>query len=567
MKVIDMKIALVSLFSSFLLCGVIHAETFLVTPESLENGPKAPEVISDGLDVAFRFNADADDATAARIRDKKFDFSKGVKIELEFQNDADQSNPFPRLLESGPLSLHFAYDPNAKQSAQALKALLLGEPKEKIIQILGPVAHRPNEWHKLAFTFASDTQVATLTIDGESRSERVPFEFVPKDLLVVLGAAKLERSNRGFSGLIRQVRITTPYSGAEDKNAVSATEEKINLPVEHLTVSALKGRHLAFPGATRLPDGRLAAVFREAEEHICPYGRICITYSADNGKNWSAPVSISDTVSDERDPSIHTLPDGRVLVTHGAWNSWMSMDSLAKKYASETAYIQSQGPEKFSGAWYLFSEDGGNTFSPPIRVPAFSPHGPAVKNGYFYQPTLASENGKRQVYMYRGSPDGKTWEKLGLIGESQNGNVAVTEVFEEPHTAVLSDGTMVTAIRVPSDGYMRVSFSTDDGATWTEPVKTQVRGFPQHLLPLKDGRLLATYGYRYYPMGIRACISRDGGKTWDIDKELVLQNNGDNGDLGYPISFELEGGKVMSVYYSNNARNKECFIEAAIFRP
>lgn len=551
--------------------SALAADVFEVAPTALENGPIAPEIVSDGPGFALRFAATADDAAAAEVRNHSFDFSKGVKIELEFMDDAAQSNPFPRLLEAGSLSLHFACDAKTPGD-KVLKALLLGPVKGQLQQTLVPVAYRAGVWHKVVYTFSPASRMASLRVDdGDAVVERIPFAAAPTNQNVILGATKLAKSNRGYSGLLRNLRITTPYESAAGASASAIQEIRppsVNgVPVRHVTVSALKARHLAFPGITRLPNGTLAAVFREGEAHVCPYGRICVTYSSDGGQNWSAPISIADTASDERDPSIQALPDGRILVTHGGWNSWMSEAGLAAHYASETAYITQQGADKFGGSHYLFSADNGQSWSQPIKVPAFNPHGPAIKDGYFYQPTLANENGKRQVYMYRGSPDGKTWEKRGLVGESQSGNVAVREVFEEPHTAALADGTLVTAIRVPSDGYMRISTSKDDGRTWTSPMKTPVRGFPQHLLPLKDGRLLATYGYRYYPMGVRACISRDGGATWDMDKEMVLQNNGAHGDLGYPVSIELGDGAVMSVYYHVTDDKPSCFIEAAFYRP
>jgi hypothetical protein len=39
------------------------------------------------------------------------------------------------------------------------------------------------------------------------------------------------------------------------------------------------------------------------------------------------------------------------------------------------------------------------------------------------------------------------------------------------------------------------SESSDGGKTWTMPRSIGVWGFPSHLLKLKDGRLLMTYGY------------------------------------------------------------------------
>ncbi len=209
-----MKSTLVSMVL-FLSCGMLQAETFMVTPDSLEKGPKAPEVIQNGTDAAFRFKADADDATAARIRGKTFDFSKGVKIELEFQNDAEQTNPFPRLLETGALSLHFAYDANSKDGAQKLKALLQGPSKDQIHQVIVPVSSRPNEWRKLVFIYVPETKTVTLSVDGVSKSDQLPFEFVAKDRSVLLGASGLQGSSRGLSGQMRQIRITTPFAGDE----------------------------------------------------------------------------------------------------------------------------------------------------------------------------------------------------------------------------------------------------------------------------------------------------------------------------------------------------------------
>jgi hypothetical protein len=255
------------------------------------------------------------------------------------------------------------------------------------------------------------------------------------------------------------------------------------------------------------------------------------------------------------------------MVCHGGWNSWMSIKALSEQFSYETNYIKQAGADKFGGSFFLFSDDNGKTFTRPVKAPAFAPHGPAIAaDGTLYQPSLGNDNGKRQVYMYKGTPDATKWEKIGLIAEMP---LSVNAKYEEPHTVILRDGTMVTAIRVPmpGDGYMRISFSKDMGKTWSEPIKTPVKGYPQHLLELKDGRLLATYGYRYTPMGVRGCISYDGGKTWDIENEIIIQNNGGNVDLGYPVSIELDNGEVLCVYYHNSAAHNNCYIEGAFFKP
>ena len=62
-------------------------------------------------------------------------------------------------------------------------------------------------------------------------------------------------------------------------------------------------------------------------------------------------------------------------------------------------------------------------------------------------------------------------------------------------------------------------------------------------------------------MGVRAVLSHDGGETWDIDNTIVLRSDGGTasqlnpnpaggaGDVGYPISVELDGGRVFTAYY------------------
>jgi len=548
-----------------LLCSLLAAAEFKLDPEKAQPGPLRPAIVSDALGNALRFKAEELQSTAARVPGL-FDLRQGGSIRLEFQDDRIQTNPFPRLFEAGDISLHFQADPKNKTGDKILKLLLLGADKNNYRQIQFKMPYRDQAWHSAEITLDPVRKLAALRLDDQPE-QLIPLpDGISLDKLVfILGAAKLEKSNRGFNGAIRNFIVSTPLARQLKNGAESA---QVSPGVRHVTISALKGRHLAFPGLAKLPDGDLAVVFREGESHVCPYGRICIVYSKDGGQNWSAPVAIADTASDERDPSIQTLPDGRVLVTHGGWNSWMYYAGTADKFPGETNYIKQAGPDNFGGSHYLFSRDGGKTFGPPVKVPGFSPHGPAVlADGSLGQPSLGNNSDKRQVYFHRGSADASKWEAPVLIGESERDESHVRAVFEEPHTARLADGTLVTAIRVPSDGYMRISFSKDDGKTWSEPMKTPVRGFPQHLLPLKDGRLLATYGYRYFPMGVRACLSSDGGKTWDIDKEIILQNNGKNEDLGYPVSIEVAPGEIFTAYYHSDAKHDNCFIEGAFFKP
>lgn len=93
--------------------------------------------------------------------------------------------------------------------------------------------------------------------------------------------------------------------------------------------------------------------------------------------------------------------------------------------------------------------------------------------------------------------------------------------------------------------YLYQSDSYDMGKTWSPPVKTPMWGHPPHLLRLASGNVLCVYGYRRIPYGIRACLSHDEGKTWDIQNELILRNDGLDRDVGYPTSVQLADGRIL----------------------
>ena len=109
-------------------------------------------------------------------------------------------------------------------------------------------------------------------------------------------------------------------------------------------------------------------------------------------------------------------------------------------------------------------------------------------------------------------------------------------------------------------------WSDDAGLTWSHIAQTDILGFPAHLLKLRDGRIVCCYGYRWEPMGVRAVVSNDGGKTWDTDNEVVLHDRGSTrgtlgayrqgpyggSDVGYPVSVQLSDDSVYTACYTTS---------------
>jgi hypothetical protein len=122
-----------------------------------------------------------------------------------------------------------------------------------------------------------------------------------------------------------------------------------------------------------------------------------------------------------------------------------------------------------------------------------------------------------------------------------------------PSPVILEDGTILAAVRCkPSmEGAWGELYASDDGAKmWRYVSRINDHGDTVHLTLLQDGRLLAVYGYRRPPFGIRARVSEDFGQTWG--PELIVRDDGGSYDLGYPRVVETEPGNVLISYYMND---------------
>lgn len=336
--------------------------------------------------------------------------------------------------------------------------------------------------------------------------------------------------------------------------------------------------YFAWPTVKRLPDGTLITVcsgFRL--KHVCAFGKVIATYSRDEGKTWSAPAILIDTPLDDRDAGIGVFGDGSVLVTSfnnsiafqrsynalsGGEHAWY--DEGKKKLSN--AYLDviesTEGAEeKYLGSLFAISRDGGYSFGPIAKIPISAPHGPSlhpdgdlryVGSRFDMENPASPADADPRIQCYRISSDG-TFEHLGNIPDIyREGKRAYVC---EPHCICLPDGKIVVHIRVhtekktPAALTIYQSISTDGGYTFSAPVQISgdCGGAPAHLCLAKNGDLISAYGYREKPFGIRLMISRDGAKTWETD--LVLDDEGETHDLGYPATVELSDGRFLTVYY------------------
>ena len=336
-----------------------------------------------------------------------------------------------------------------------------------------------------------------------------------------------------------------------------------------------KHNYFGWPTAVRLKNGKIAVVasgFRL--DHVCPFGKAVISYSEDEGETFSSPATVIDTVLDDRDGGIAVFGNAGVIVTSFNNTVFFQRD-YAEKYTQNKyalAYLDTVTAEEEAaalGATYRMSLDHGVTFGALRKSPITSPHGPIelldgriLWVGRRYD-ISSLEDDQPEIEVYEILCDGEM-QKVGAIDRIEG------LLSCEPHMAEAKDGTLITHIRVQEGGgatgahcfTVYQSESHDGGKSWSVPHKilSDLGGAPSHILRTCDCRLIATYGYREAPYGIRMMVSTDHGKSWETDH--VIHENGVNLDLGYPSTVELADGSFLTVFYAHRSPTEPATILA-----
>ena len=240
---------------------------------------------------------------------------------------------------------------------------------------------------------------------------------------------------------------------------------------------------------------------------------------------------------------------------------------------SSRPHPNNEGQDLLVGMPKLFvmrSRDGGESWQRrDWLVPGFSwmtafPRWIRLQAGNILLPIYAmDQSGDRgQVFVWRSDTNGENWRLIPL--SSSISSVAGDETcFIET-----SPGTVLAHIRHASPGgiatgYLLESWSEDAGLTWSQPLRTDIKGYPPHLLRLQDGRILCGVTYRWDPMGIRLVLSEDNGQSWDTDNTIVLRddagtaspmwpdypNHSGGSDVGYPITVQFDDGSLFTCYW------------------
>lgn len=295
----------------------------------------------------------------------------------------------------------------------------------------------------------------------------------------------------------------------------------------------------AWPNLTPLRDGSIVATIFNQPSHGSVAGDVECWATTDGGRSWQKRGT----------PAPHEPDTNRMNVAAGMANNG---DLIVISSGWSNRYPGGQKGAPFRAGilepWVCRSADGGRTWTiDPHGFPARGPRGGACIP---FGDLLPGQDGmlrvaiyeavqlrNYRVYVYRSRDDGRTW------GEP----AALDEKVGPSETALLhlGGGKWLAATRISE---LQLYRSEDDARTWTclGPV-TDKSQHPGHLLRLRDGRLLLTYGNRTENRGVDVRFSRDEGATWS----RPLRVADFQGDGGYPSSAQLADGQVLTAYYAS----------------
>lgn len=370
--------------------------------------------------------------------------------------------------------------------------------------------------------------------------------------------------------------MAAAVSCASGRPAAAVTSAEI---LETKVICREEGRYLGWPTVCRRANGELLVVFSgDRDQHVCPWGKVQLIRSADDGKTWSAPVTIQNGLLDDRDAGLIELGDGTLLLNWFTSTAFYALNlndeskdpksrAVRAEYLRHYEKLPRHLVREALGFWTARSTDGGKTWSKPARTPGTLPHGRTelrdgrilaitrrfANEGLFLKDEPGFDQIGHHILCEESSDGGRSWKAIADLQPADG--VSLVDLHE-PHLVELPDGRLVAQARwhknpMPgSDGMGLVQTeSSDGGKTWSKLTPTKIVGFPPHLLVLKDGRLITVYAKRIAGLcGEYACVSNDGGRTWDVEHEILLEPFV-NGDLGYPSSVQLADGSLLTVYY------------------
>ncbi|MEN8255286.1 MAG: LamG-like jellyroll fold domain-containing protein [Verrucomicrobiota bacterium] len=360
----------------------------------------------------------------------------------------------------------------------------------------------------------------------------------------------------------------------------------------HTIIAKEDGVYGGWPDLFVHPDGRLVMRYfaKENADHIDYSGGCKVMFSSDGGYTWEYAEGGRAWPRDDDGPFINrdwVKSDGRLVKVEGV--GWVEVPASQKEeLEAQHKHIMPNPMKKdiisyLGGVKLSVSTDKGRTWEHcDLELPEEFTGGLGYNRGaselltsddvFLYamylrrwrdgHPTFGVEGESSfEGVFIRSADEGKTWRFIEQVPGGLDTKVHPSGGLNETALVENNKGEIIAQSRTQKQGHMLYqSISKDGGLTWSMPEYTGIDGVPSHLLKLKDGRILCSYGFRRSGgspiIGIFARVSDDDGHTWpSLDEQIIIREDGSAlgesvpGDSGYPISFQLEDGTIFTIYY------------------
>lgn len=303
--------------------------------------------------------------------------------------------------------------------------------------------------------------------------------------------------------------------------------------------------HVAFPGLCTAANGDLVMAYSKLTGHVTyDDAQLVVITSSDGGATWSAENVIFDTNTDG-----------------GGTEAWLvgGLTTLSDgRILIQAGERVVGGTVVANGIGYFESSDNGATWSGPHYITTgFT--GWAAEGGGILElasGTLLCPHYGRNTSDVRDSArvsystdDGATWADLAYIYNGHTG----TFNAQEPGLIQRADGTVCALIRNGTSNVIHQVTSTDDGATWSGTgglnlgVSMSGRQNPQKLSTgewVNVIRNLAQSNYAYLMW------SPDEGANWQLGCGFIGSPNFTQTNMVYGQLTELEDGTLCIAYGS-----------------
>ena len=295
---------------------------------------------------------------------------------------------------------------------------------------------------------------------------------------------------------------------------------------------------------TQTKGGLVAAWFGGQREGAADVG---VWVCRHDSKAWSEPKEVATGVDrDNRYP---------------CWNPVLFQPKEPKDGPLLLFYKVGPSPSRWWGMM-ITSADGGNTWSPPRRLPdgilgPIKDKPVQLADGSLLCGSSSEDQGWR-VHMERTPDLGQTWTRTGPLNDPATAGLIQPTILDH-------GGGHLQILCRSRQGKIYQSRSDDAGKTWSPPAPTNLPNPNSGIdaVQLKDGRSLVVYNHT--PTGrspLNVAVSPDG-KTWK--PAVVLES--ERGEFSYPAVIQADDGLVHVTYTWKRQRIKHAVIDPKRLEP